>query len=88
MSTLMINDLSMGKELDRAALANFTGRGDHWQLISRSYGFGAWSSYQLRSKSYVATRKLHGKRHRLYKEKWVRTRVQYEYTKWYHWQPA
>jgi hypothetical protein len=83
MSTLMINDLSMGKELDRAALANLTGRGE-WHRISRSVSTGAWGSYSRLSKQYVGTKMHDGYLSRQYRERWLRKRTQYEYTSWNH----
>ena len=83
MSTLMINDLTMGKELDRDALTNLTGRGE-WHLLSRTVATGAWSSYSRLSKQYVGTTFHDGYLSRKYRERWLRKRTQYEYTTWCH----
>ena len=83
MTALAIVDLEMGKELDRAALADVTGPGA-WHLINRSVATGAWGSYKRLSKVYKGIKIHDGYLHRHYVEKWKRERKQYEYTTWNH----
>ena len=81
MSTLMINDLSMGKELDRAALANLTGRGE-WHRYYRHVSTGAWGNYNKFYSDYVGTTFHDGYKVRHYRKGYTRKRIQTETTYW------
>ena len=85
MTALAIVDLEMGKDLDRVALAEITGRGTHsWSLINKSISTGAWGGYKRLSQVYKGVKIHNGYLHRHYVEKWKRERKQYEYTTWNH----
>ena len=81
MTVLAINDLAMGKELDRAAMAQLTGRGT-WHMISKTITTGSWSGYTDYSKVYKGTKFHDGYLSRHYVVKSLRTRKQYEWTSW------
>ena len=81
MSTVMINDLPMNKELDREAMAELSGRGK-WHLISSSIVTGNWGSYSKRFSQYQGTTFHDGYLQRKYYEGWKRERTQTEYSYW------
>ena len=81
MTALVINDLNIGKELDRQALAKVIGRG-MWHLKSKSYSMSGWSGYQLLSSDYQGITYHDGYQSKHYIQKWKRTRTQTEYSSW------
>jgi hypothetical protein len=83
MNALSLNDLTVSKDLDRAALVAIKG-GSDWNLRSTSIGTTEWSAYSNMYKSYVGTTFHDGYLTKQYNEGWKRTRTQSEYSYWDH----
>jgi hypothetical protein len=83
MTALAINDLNMGNELDRQALASIAGKGE-WHKIGSSVSTGSWSGYKFRYATYKGITFHDGYLSRHTVEGWKRTRTQTEYSTWNH----
>ena len=83
MNALVISDLAVGNDLDRAAMAELSGRGTIWEKLGSSISTGSWSGYSRRYSSYLGTVVKNGYLHRKYREGFKRTRTQTEYSTWH-----
>ena len=83
MNTLALNDLSISKNLDRAALTAVKG-GSEFHLRSSSSSLSAWSYDTLLSKDYVGTTWHDGYLSKQYTEGYKRTRTETQYRSYDH----
>jgi hypothetical protein len=86
MTTLAINDLALGNDLDNAAMAQLTGRGREWEQRSVNIYTSGWSNYSRLSSSYLGQVMKHGYLHKKYAETFKRTRTQTEISSWYRYE--
>ena len=76
---LVINDLDVSLDLDKAALAAVTGAGTHYRFISRQISSAIWSGWKLRSNRLVSSSvQINGARHNKYLQSFTRSRNQTE----------
>ena len=66
MTALAINDLTMDKALDNAAMGKVLGRGNHSAYLGSKTYYGSWNFYR-KTKRFLYYTKVHGKWHRKYK---------------------
>ena len=83
MNAIALNDLSISKDLDKAAMTAIKG-GSEWNLRSSGIATTDWSGYTNMFKSYVGQTFHDGYLTRQYNEGWKRTRTQTEYSYWDH----
>ena len=83
MNAIALNDLSISKDLDTAAMTAIKG-GSEWHLRSSFIATSGWSNYSLMYKNYVGKTFHDGYLSNQTNEGWKRTRTQTEYSYWDH----
>lgn len=66
MTALKIEDLTISKELDQAAMNKVMGRGNQYSYLGSKTFYGSWNFYK-KSKQFLYYTKIHGRWHRKYK---------------------